>query len=161
MDLSQEEVRKRVSILKRLKENLLQQRQKFQTYLVVLEKEKESIAAGQVEALQSQVTLEESIVTDIYTFQKVIDPLEDLYRASAPLAASESAEEDREVVQIKSSLENLKEQVLEKNKANRSLLSSKLQELKTEIVTLKKPRRGRSVYGYGEKAAPSLVDITT
>lgn len=156
MGLSKDEVQKRVSVLKRLKDNLLQQREKFQNYLVVLEKEKVSIESGQVEALQTQVQVEENIVSEIYSFQKVIDPLEEIYKAVAP-----AHEDDHEIVQLRGSLDHLREQVLEKNQRNRSLLSSKMAEVQQEIVQVRKPRR-HSVYGgFAQKQTPTLVDITT
>lgn len=157
MGLSKDEVQQRVSILKRLKDNLLRQREKFQNYLTVLEKEKDSIENGKVEALQVQVEAEEVIVTEIYSFQKVIDPLEEIYRAVTP-----PGEVDHEIAHLRGSLDTLREKVLENNQRNRTLLSSKMVEVQTEMVKVRKSRRGQSVYGgYANKQTPALVDITT
>lgn len=152
--LSQEEVDRRVALLKRLKSTLAQQREKFQTYLKVLDAEKTSIEGEAVETLQAQVQLEEELVVDIHAIQKVIDPLEDVLRHSYEGAA------DDEVADLRSSLETLKVQVQEKSKENRGLLSRSMAALEGEIVRLRPQVRGRNPYA-GARAASALVDITT
>ncbi|MFP3042456.1 flagellar biosynthesis protein FlgN, partial [Treponema primitia] len=79
--LSTEEISRRVAILKRFREMLRAQRDRFQEYLNVLDKQQDVIEKGDTEALLSHVELEEHIVSDIFNIQKVINPLEDMYRA--------------------------------------------------------------------------------
>ncbi|HUX21996.1 MAG TPA: flagellar biosynthesis protein FlgN [Spirochaetia bacterium] len=142
----------RVAILKRLKEHLLSQRDKFENYLNLLDKEEESIRSGNLEALRVQVELEKGIVEEIYAFQKVIDPLQDLYRVAYPT-------QDADVPSIESSLEHLRIQVLTHNEHNRNLLRAALADLRQEIKSLKMPKQAKSPYG--DVDTPSVVDIRT
>jgi flagellar biosynthesis/type III secretory pathway chaperone len=148
---SHEEVERRVALLKKLKQTLNQQREKFHNYLQVLDKERDSLEQGKFDHLQTQVKLEEVIVEEIGTFQKVIDPLEDVWRQAYPESS------DYEVEELKSNLAQLKTQVLEKNASNRSLLSSRMEEVRSEIVRL----RPRPKNPYGKRAESHLIDIST
>jgi hypothetical protein len=121
MTLSKEEVERRVALLKRLKTTLHQQREKFQTYLKVLDAEKASIETEAVDTLRAQVELEEELVVDIHAIQKVIDPLE------AVLQQTYSGSADEETLDLRASLETLKTQVQEKSRENRGLLSRSME----------------------------------
>src|SRR5512138_457700 len=90
-----EELERRVAVVKRFKELLERQRQKFRSYLGVLDRQKDDIEKGDVDALVAHVDLEQSIVSEIFTFQKSIDPLEDLYRSAYPAAEAEEIPELR------------------------------------------------------------------
>jgi flagellar biosynthesis/type III secretory pathway chaperone len=153
MALTKEEVDRRVALLKRLKSTLLEQREKFRSYMRVLDAEKVSIEDDKVETLRAQVELEENLVAEIQSFQKVIDPLEAVWKQSY-------AVDDHEVAELKQSLANLKTQVLEKNQMNRTLLSSRMAYLQNEILRLRPTVRGRNPYT-GQRAVSTLVDITT
>lgn len=150
--LSSEEVAQRVAVLKRFRELLVQQRDRFHDYLQVLDKQKDVIEKGDAEALVSHVELEEKIVADIFAIQKVVDPLEDLYKAAYP-------DREAEVPQLKAALDDLKAEAVARSERNRNLLSKRMEELRTEIKTLRNnpfaPRR--SVYADSGEAA--LVDL--
>jgi len=150
--LTREEVEKRVLLLRRLKETLAHQREKFRTYLKVLDAEKTSIEGAAVDALQAQVQLEEELVVDIHAIQKVIDPLEAVLH--------HSIEADDEVLDLRTSLESLRVQVQEKSQENRGLLAKSMEALSGEIVRLRPQVRGRNPYA-GSRASSSLVDIST
>jgi hypothetical protein len=151
-ELSSEEVAQRVAILKRFRELLVQQRDRFHDYLVVLDKQKDVIEKGDAEALVSHVELEEKIVADIFAIQKVVDPLEDLYKSAYP-------ERESEVPKLKAALEELKAEAVERAERNKDLLSRRMEELRTEIKTLRNNpfAARRSVYADSGEAA--LVDL--
>lgn len=151
-ELSAEEVARRVAILKRFRELMTQQRDRFRDYLTVLDKQKDVIEAGDVDALGVHVEMEEGIVAEILSIQKVVDPLEDLYR-------NVHADQSGEVPQLKKALEELKNEAVSRSKRNRELLSQRMDEVRTEIRTLRgNPFAGRrSVYADAGQA--SLVDI--
>jgi len=142
----------RVAILKRLKDHLLAQRGKFQRYLDVLDKEEESIHSGNLDALKVQVELEKGIVEEIYAFQRVIVPLQDLYRVAYPTR-------EPEIPSLESSLEHLRAEVLAHNEHNRTLLHEAITNLRQEIKSLKIPKQAKSPYG--DVDAPSVIDIST
>jgi len=146
------EIEQRVTILRRLRETLANQREKFSNYLALLEKEEEIIRNGTLDKLESQVEVEQSIISEIFTLQKVIRPLDELYRKSYPL-------KEISILNLESSLENIKKQVLVKNERNRLLLKEKMALLRQEIKDL---RSGYSMKSPFRKiGTPTLVDIST
>lgn len=146
------EIEQRVTILRRLRETLATQREKFSNYLALLEKEEETIRNGTLDKLESQVEVEQSIIGEIFTLQKVIRPLDELYRKAYPL-------KEKSILNLESSLENIKKQVLVKNEKNRLLLKEKMALLRQEIKDL---RSGYSMKSPFRKiGTPTLVDIST
>jgi hypothetical protein len=151
VEIDEDEFRQRVSILRRFRELLLQQREKFRNYLLVLEKEEEAITGGEIEKLESHVEMEKQIVKEIYAFQKVIDPLELMYSQAYPV-------DEREIPRLKASLDELKTTVLKHNEKNRELLHEQLKLLRQEIQSLRLPNNNKSLYaGAG---VPSMVDVS-
>ena len=116
--LSRQEIDQRVAVLKRFKALLQEQRKKFSDYLVVLETQERSIHEENIDALVHHTELEQSIIGDIFTIQKVIDPIEEMYRLGMP------DKDDTEVVRLKSDLNKLQSQVIDQNQKNRELLQS-------------------------------------
>jgi hypothetical protein len=148
-----EELGQRVATLRRFRELLVQQKVKFENYLTVLDHERTDIESGDVDKLAAHVELEEAIVSEIFTFQKVIDPMEELYRAAYPAAAN-----DPDVPELKSTLNDLKDEVLRRNAENRNLLKRKMEIVRGEIAGFRNPLSKRaSVYSKAGEGA--LVDI--
>jgi hypothetical protein len=147
-----DQVEKRIAILKRLREMLLRQREKFQSYLTLLEKEEDSIHEGDAEKLLAQVEMEKGIIADIFTLKKVIAPLESLYDAAYP-GGTETT-----VPRLKATLETLGAEVVAHNARNRQLLREKMDGLRREIGELRAWPRDGSPFA---EVVPSLVDITT
>ncbi|MDR2211605.1 MAG: flagellar biosynthesis protein FlgN [Spirochaetaceae bacterium] len=161
--LNSGEVERRVAILKRFRELLSQQRDRFRQYLDVLDKQKNVIEQGNADDLIAHVELEEKIVGDIFAIQKVIDPLEDMYRRIfSPARPMEDTgtlpREIHEVPTLKAALEELKAEAVIRSGRNRELLAKRLEEIRTEMKTLRANPYAihRSAYS-GETA--SLVDI--
>lgn len=148
------ELQRRVAMLRRLRELLLDQRSKFENYLSVLDHERGDIESGDVDRLVAHVEVEEAIVSEIFTFQKTIDPLEDLMRTALP--AGDSAW--MEVAGIKDNLQDLKREVLKRNEENRTLLRARMDVIRSQVMALKKPLAARRPV-YAERDAGSLVDI--
>ena len=153
MDLTNQEIEERVKILKKLRDSLLNQRSKFQQYLEVLEHQEQDILENDIEKLQHHSELEKAIVHEIFTFQKVVDPLEEMYRAAYPA-------QEPEIPKLRTTLEKMKAQVIERSKQNQDLLHRKMEEIRGEIQGIKKMRKNRSVYG-GSANTSSMIDITT
>jgi hypothetical protein len=158
--LSQKEVGQRVAILKRFKELLKAQRDRFQAYLDVLDKSKDVIEQGAAEDLIRHVELEEKIVADIYSIQKVIDPLEEMYKAvrvESPAMQKEAAGDD--VPDLKAALESLKTEAVARVGRNKDLLSKRMTELRSEIKNLRSNPYTKRRQGYSDAAPPSMVDL--
>jgi hypothetical protein len=178
-DISPEELTRRVAILKRFRELLQAQRDRFRDYLEVLDKQKTILeqssepSSGQgseqdssKQALIVHIELEEKILADIFAIQKVIDPLEVMYRTVYPEkyapAIQDTGEEEPvfEVSRLKSALESLQAEAIARTEQNRMLLANRMDKIRGEIKTLKKnPYAGYGRSVYGEAGSPSLIDI--
>ncbi|MDR2102657.1 MAG: flagellar export chaperone FlgN [Treponema sp.] len=157
-EFSPEELRSRVAILRRFRELLRDQRDRFQAYLEVLDKQKDVIEQGNTEALMAHVELEEKIVADIFSIQRVINPLENMYQTlcSAKLGSSPEA---AEVPSLESALEKLKNEAVIRSERNKKLLLKQMTELRSEIKTLRENPFARRPSIYAESGTASLIDI--
>ena len=149
---AEKQMEERIQVMKRLKELLVSQRDRFQEYLYLLNDERTAIRNGDCDRIEKQIEIESSIVKEIQTFQKVIVPLEDIYRRTYPL-------EEESIPTLKTDLETLRKQILRKNAENRTLLREKMSSVRQEIKSLRKPYAFRSPYA--GKETPVLVDLTT
>ncbi|MGP1577504.1 MAG: flagellar biosynthesis protein FlgN [Treponema sp.] len=152
--LTESEIAERVAVLKRFRTLLEQQRLKFREYLTVLEKQETSITEAKVEALAQHAELGEAIVAEIFTIQKVLDPLEYLYaNVCEPTAADD-------IPDLKNDLAVLQEQVIAQNKKNREFLSTQMTGLRQQIASLKRPYMHRESI-YAASADPArFIDLS-
>jgi hypothetical protein len=158
------ELAQRVSILRRFKILLTQQRDRFRSYMDLLEKQQSIIESGSAEDLLTYVEIEEKIVADIFSIQKVIDPLEEMYYSviSKPNAGKPAAkiENPDEVSGLKASLEKLKSEAVIRSTKNKELLSKRMLELREEIKTLRNnPYAAKGRRSFGESTSAALIDI--
>ncbi|MCL2801916.1 MAG: flagellar biosynthesis protein FlgN [Treponema sp.] len=157
-EIDSAELAQRVAVLKRFKTLLSQQRDRFKSYLELLDKQQGVIESGSAEDLLTYVEIEEKIVADIFSIQKVIDPLEEMYysvkHTDSPVSSNE------EVPSLKASLEKLKSEAVIRSTKNKELLSKRMLELRQEIKTLR-----NNPYAAGGKSAfvnsntASLIDL--
>jgi hypothetical protein len=145
-------IEQNVAVLKRLRDMLTRQREKFGTYLRLLECDGEAIAAGDSEKLLAQVEMEQAIIAEIFALKKVIAPLESLYQAGYP-AGTETT-----VPRLKSALETMGAEILDHNRRNRQKLKERMEEMRREITSLRSWPKTGSPYA---EVAPGLIDITT
>lgn len=143
-EITQEELDERVAILHRFRKLLQEQRNKFQEYLNVLEKQKESISEEDPEKILAHTELEQQVVKNIVNLQKVIVPVSKMYTSSSPLSQTE---EDREISRIQNDLSDLQDKVLKQNEINRDLLRIHIEQIRAQISNFKNPyKNNRSVY---------------
>lgn len=154
MELSNEELNERVSLLKKFRSLLEQQRNKFREYLNVLEKQQVSIAKEDPQALIAHTELEQQVVKNLANLQKVIVPMAKLYKSSVP-----EQNQETQITQIQNELTDLQNKVLEQNKINRDLLRIHIDNIKQQIQSFNNPyKNARSVYAQSEPVA-QLVQI--
>jgi DNA repair exonuclease SbcCD ATPase subunit len=157
-----EELSQRIAALKRFREMLQAQRDRFREYLAVLDKEQDVIARGDTEALLSYVELEEHIVKDIFNIQKVIDPLERLCRdlaAPGGGAKGAQAEEGTELGGLKAAVEQLKDEAAANAARNRELLSRRMAEIRAEIKDLRGNPYAARQSVYADSGRPLMIDL--
>ncbi|MDR0730501.1 MAG: flagellar biosynthesis protein FlgN [Treponema sp.] len=160
--LSQEELNRRVAILRRFRALLAEQRDRFRAYLEELDRQKDVIERGSAEQLIAHVELEEKIVADIFAIQKVIDPMDEMYRAAGGPPAGGPAFKTDEVRGLNSALEDLKREAAVRSSRNKGILSRRMAEIREEIESLRaNPRRPGGAYSAGNRAPlPALIDIS-
>jgi lipoate synthase len=140
-----------VAILKRLREMLVRQREKFDAYLRLLERQKDAIAEGDTGKLLAQVEMEREIIAEVKSLRKVIAPLETLYQAAYPGT-------ENTVPRLKATLETMSRAIAAHNARNRQMLRDRMEELRHEITALRAwPRTGPQF----ADVSPNLIDITT
>jgi len=178
--ISPEELKRRVATIKRFRELLSQQRDRFRQYLTVLDKQKDVIEKGDADALIAHVELEEQIVSDIFTIQKVIDPMEAMYQASLPAGSKsagslpartvtalsagaqsgtvQGAEAQSDVTDLRAALEELRSEAVLRSARNRELLAKRMEELRQEMKTMRANPYAIHHSAYSNESA-ALVDI--
>lgn len=140
--ISAQELEERVALLKKFRELLQQQREKFREYLNILEKQENSIETENPDALLAHTELEQQVVSNILNLQKVIVPMSDLYNARGGNANSEKS-----ITDLQNDLSSLREKVLAQNAKNRDLLRVHITQIRTKINSLRNPyKNARSVY---------------
>lgn len=152
LNITQTEIDERVEILKRLRHLLEEQRAKFQDYLLILEKQEVSIRTDNVNAISEQAELEEQIVSNINNLQRVIKPMEDLYRSVYPHG-------ETEIPQMKTDLYKLQTQVLAQNEHNRNLLKNNIVHIRNQIAKFKNPYANRKSIYATEMRTANYIDV--
>ncbi|MBR5646541.1 MAG: flagellar export chaperone FlgN [Treponema sp.] len=155
MDISKEELDERVALLRKFKSLLEQQRSKFEEYLLVLEKQQDSIASENPEALLAHTELEQQVVKNIANLQKVIVPMKRMYRSAS---VNDSKEESESIAKIQNELSSLQEKVLKQNQINRDLLRVHIDNIKLQINNFKNPyKNSRSIYS--KQSVAQLIEV--
>jgi hypothetical protein len=157
-EISQEELAERVAIIKRFKALLVEQRGKFQEYLTVLEKQQDSITAENPDKLLAHTELEQQIVRNLSSLQKVIVPMKKLYSTNS---SADAAQEEAEIKKIQDDLSDLQMKVLKQNEINRDLLKVHIGKLRTQMDNFKNPyKNNRSVYASAQnQRVATLVQV--
>jgi len=158
------ELAQRVAVLRRFKILLTQQRDRFKSYMDLLEKQQSVIESGSAEDLLTYVEIEEKIVADIFSIQKVIDPLEEMYYSVISIQDSGKTtvriDNPDEVSGLKASLEKLKSEAVIRSTKNKELLSKRMLELRQEIKTLRNnPYAAKGRQSFSASNSASLIDI--
>lgn len=152
--LNDSEIAERVAVLKRFRTLLEDQRLKFREYLAVLEQQEKSICDENTDSILQHTELEESIIAELFTIQKVIDPLEYMYANICADAVGS------DIPHLKTDLEDLQQKVLAQNKKNRELLQSRITRLRQQIASVKHPyAHNESIYAETARTA-ALIDVS-
>jgi hypothetical protein len=144
------EFNRRVEFLRRFKEALVRQRERFQAYLDLLERGPVATDSPQ-ETLEFHITLEEAVIRDIALFERNIRPLEAMYEAQDF--------DDTDIPQLRASLKRTREEVIRRTKASREQLRQQIQEVtrsRTPVLIPRDPAYQRP--GSGQQTA-TIVNV--
>jgi hypothetical protein len=156
--ISEGELTQRMAVVKRFKELLEQQRERFRSYLSTLDRHQLAISTGSADEIIAHVEMEEQIVADIFSIQKVIDPLEVMYNAGGLAGGPYLPANDVSV--LKATLEDLKTQASARSGQNRNLLSVRMADINSEIQAIKNnPFISKARFSLYQNVAPSVIDI--
>jgi phosphoglycerate-specific signal transduction histidine kinase len=122
----------RAAIIRRLQKLLNQQCECFHSYLTVLEKQHACIESGSEDSILAHLALEEQRVAEIITIQKVIEPLEIMYRNAGSSPAA-----DDSIPALKVRLEELYYQTKVQSERNRERLSGRISDIRADINVLR------------------------
>ena len=154
MPIPAESVESRVSVLKRFRKLLVEQREKFQSYLEALDTQKKIIADGSVDELAAHVELEEKIVAGLSALEKCIAPARAIYESVWGGKAGP------DVPELSGALDSLKLEAVRRIAENKELLQTRMGVLRGELKNLRAnpfARNRRSIYADSGQA--SLLDI--
>lgn len=151
------ELDRRVAVVRRFKELLGQQRERFRGYLSLLENQESAIRSGNGEAMLAYAEFERNIVADIFSIQGVIDPLRELYGEAS--RAAFPAGEFPEPGTSFDELERMKLAIQAKSARNRELLSARIEKTRAELELLKKNPLVRNLRGRGYVGAAPVPTI--
>jgi hypothetical protein len=170
--ISDSELAQRVAVVNRFKELLVQQRDRFRSYLAVLDRQQLLIGYGSADEITAHVELEEQIVADIFSIQKVIEPMEVMYNAAGAAVGDATGADScdlsdlgtfitiNDVPELKATLEDLKTQAVIRSGQNRDLLSRRMEEINSDIQTIKNnPFVSKARNALYQNVSPSLVDV--
>ncbi len=155
-NISEEELQERVALLKKFRSVLEQQRKKFQEYLLVLEKQQDSITSENPEALLAHTELEQQVVKNISNLQKVIVPMSKMYSACS---TTNSSLEEQNIEKLQNDLSVLQTKVLKQNQINRDLLKVHIAQIKTQIQNFKNPYKNLSSVYAAKQPVATLVQV--
>ena len=135
---------------------LEQQRNKFKEYLAVLEKQEEGIISENDTVISAQSELEQQIVSNTTNLQKVIVPIEKLYKEKGITLTAE-------IPEIQKELSNLQQAVLTQNEKNQNLLKEHMVQIRNQITKISDPRfnpyaKKTSIYSQ-KTSIPSIIDV--
>ena len=123
-------------LAKKIRENLVAQKQRLTNYLNVLEHESNDIAEKDADKLQAHVKLEANIVSELNAFKKVLDPLEVMYQ--------QTADKDDSLDDLRAGIMSITAKVQEKSDENKKMLDSVLADMRNQIDTLPKRNLSKS-----------------
>lgn len=153
LQLTQTEIDERAAVLRRLRTLLEQQRVKFKEYLDLLEKQEAAIKSENIDTITSQAELEQQIIFNITKLQKVIKPMEEMYKNIYPT-------DEEQIPKMKADLAKLQKQVLAQNEQNRQLLKNSIVLIRNQLSKIKNPYANRkSIYSSDINTA-SIIDVS-
>ena len=136
-------------LAKKIRENLIAQKQRLTNYLNVLEHESNDISDRDADKLQAHVKLESSIVSELTAFKKVLDPLEVMYQ--------QTSDKDDSLDDLRAGIMSITAKVQEKSDENKKMLESVMADMKNQINTL--PKRNMTKNDYS-KVDARFIDIS-
>lgn len=138
-------------LAKRIRANLVEQKEKLEDYLKLLDQQEIDINTRNADKLLSHAKVEKDVVKELSQLKIILEPLEKMYRTS-------EYQKDEALQGLKESIDRLSENVQKKAEANADNLTSTLDNLQKQIkqVRSKKTTNTNKVYS---NATPRMLNI--
>jgi hypothetical protein len=152
--LSVNEIKNRVSVLKRFRDLLIEQRQRLYSYIEILDKQKDVIEKGKTEDILAHVELEESVVAGIVALQKSIEPMRSVYEAAV------GGDAGNEIPELNLALDKLKIEAVRRSENNKALLKKRMVLVRNELKNLRSNPYAKRKSIYADNQSATLFDIS-
>ena len=104
-------------LIKKIRNNLVSQKERLTTYLKVLDEENNDIKTQDADKLLEHISIEKSIIEELNSFKKILEPLDLIYNNSP-------YKKDDIISNLKSKLEQLTSNIKDKQDINIELLTN-------------------------------------
>lgn len=138
-------------LAKRIRSNLLEQKEKLEDYLKILDAEKEDILQKDADKLLNHISIEKEVINELSQLKVILEPLEVMYRSSP-------YKKDESLNGLKNCIEKLSKNVQEKAEVNTDHLSVALDNLKKNMKTIRS-KTGYTNRVYTKTGDPRMVDL--
>ncbi|MCG8572136.1 MAG: hypothetical protein MJB14_18545, partial [Spirochaetes bacterium] len=126
-------------LARKIRDNLLAQRNRLADYLEILENEDSDIREENPDKLLNHIKIETKIIEELQQFKKILVPLESIYEKMP-------YKKDDTIDQLKMSIDQLSSEVKDKSKENRVKLETLIQKVKVNLKSFNKTKVNQSPY---------------
>ncbi len=138
-------------LAKRIRANLVEQKEKLEDYLKLLDQQEIDINTRNGDKLLSHARVEKDVVKELSQLKIILEPLEKMYRSTA-------YQKDEDLQGLKESIDRLSENVQKKAVANADNLTSTLEDLQKQIKQVRSKKMVNTNRVYSD-AAPRMLNI--
>jgi flagellar biosynthesis/type III secretory pathway chaperone len=138
------------TLVKKIRDNLVSQKERLTTYLKVLDEENNDIKASDSDKLLEHISIERSIIEELNSFKKVLEPLDLIYNNSP-------YKKDNTISNLKSKLEQLTTDIKDKQSVNIDLLTNTVDNIGKRLEEISaQNKKNKATY---DNIRSSYVDI--
>ena len=138
-------------LAKRTRANLVEQKEKLEDYLKLLDQQEIDINTRNGDKLLSHAKVEKDVVKELSQLKIILEPLEKMYRNSA-------YQKDEDLQGLKESIDRLSKNVQKKAESNADTLTSALDDLQKQIKQVRSKKIVNTNRVYSD-AAPRMLNI--
>lgn len=138
-------------LAKRIRANLVEQKEKLEDYLKLLDQQEIDINTKNADNLLSHARVEKDVVKELSQLKIILEPLEKMYRNSA-------YQKDEDLQGLKDSIDRLSKNVQEKAETNADNLTSTLCDLQKQIKQVRSKKIVNTNRVYSD-SAPRMLNI--
>ena len=117
-------------LAKNIRQNLVKQKEKLESYLKILDTENEDIINNDADKLIAHINLEKDVISDLTSLKIILEPLEKMYMESP-------YKKDDNLLNLRKSIDLLSGKVTQKSEINMEKLNIQLTKIKADLSGIK------------------------